>query len=478
MSLRRYLRIFDVIALLLQNREGLSLTEIKEALDLPISSLHNMLQTMVTAEVLTTSDDLRYFIGPRVVGMALATVATLDVRTLARRSLQVLAKAVGDDVYLAMKLGERVMYVDRWIGTQRISLDIRLGQPLVLHATATGKLFAAFDARLGARALEAPLSKLTANTITDAGKLEAEFKRIRARGFSKSNEEAVDGIVGYAVPIYDVDETMAAAIHISVLSGRASAEHERALISEALKAAEKAFEVIGTAPEALDALGAIFGMLARHERAAELFRRAVAARPEVPQYLVNLAATERMLGLLDDAEMHCTLALAQNPGYALAHYIRSDLRLQSAERNHIGEMESLLEGDGLDWRSAVLVRYALGKECEDVEADDRAFAHVAAGARLLRQHVAYDVRTDIAAVEGHIAMQNRSWLAALARRGSDAAPVFVCGLPRTGTTLVERIIGAHSAVESNTTKPSRIMPISFVPPSSSVDVHRRFPRPA
>jgi Flp pilus assembly protein TadD len=219
-------------------------------------------------------------------------------------------------------------------------------------------------------------------------------------------------------------------------------------LGQALKAAETASEVIGTAPEALDALGAIFGMLGQHRRAVELFRRAIAARPDVSQYLVNLAATERMLGLLADADTHCRLAIAQNPGYTLAHYIRSDLRVQSADRNHIAEMESLLEGGGLDWRSTVLLRYALGKECEDVEAHERAFAHVAAGARLLRQHTDYDVRADIAAVERAIATQNRSWLAALARNGSAAAPVFVCGLPRTGTTLVERIIAAHSAVDS------------------------------
>jgi tetratricopeptide (TPR) repeat protein len=219
-------------------------------------------------------------------------------------------------------------------------------------------------------------------------------------------------------------------------------------VGQALAAAETASAVIGTAPDALDALGAIFGMLAQHRRAAELFRRAVAARPDVPQYLVNLAATERALGLLDEADMHCGLALAQNPGYALAHYVRSDLRVQSADRNHIVEMESLVQAGALDWRATVLLRYALGKECEDVEAHDRAFAHVAAGAGLLRQHVAYDVRADLAAVERAIATQNRSWLAALARNGSAAGPVFVCGLPRTGTTLVERIIAAHSAVDS------------------------------
>ena len=234
MSPERYLRTFDVLGLLVQNKDGLRLTEIKEALGLPVSSLHNMLQTMVAAEVLTVTEDLRYSIGPRVVGIALSTVASLDVRTLARRTLQDLAKAIGDDVYLGMNLGQRVFYVDRCVGTQRVSLDIRLGEPLSLHATATGKLFAAHDARVAARSLAGPLKKLTSSSIIDPRKLEAEFKRIRSRGYAKSEEEAVDGVVGYAIPIYHADGALAAAIHVSVLGRRATKAHERKLIEAAI----------------------------------------------------------------------------------------------------------------------------------------------------------------------------------------------------------------------------------------------------
>ena len=245
MSPERYLRTFDVLGLLVKNKDGLRLTEIKEALALPVSSVHNMLQTMVAAEVLTVTEELRYSIGPRVVGIALATVASLDVRTLARRTLQDLAKAIGDDVYLGMNLGRRVFYVDRYVGTQRVSLDIRLGEPLSLHATATGKLFAAYDARLAARSLAGSLKKLTSNTITDPRKLDAEYKRIRNRGYAKSEEEAVDGVVGYAIPIYHAAGTLAAAIHVSVLARRATRAHERKLIEAALACAGQVQRSLG-----------------------------------------------------------------------------------------------------------------------------------------------------------------------------------------------------------------------------------------
>ncbi len=222
-----------MLGLLAQHKEGLRLTEIKQALGLPVSSLHNMLQTMVAAEMLTVTDELQYSLGPRAVGIALSIVASLDIRTLARRHLQDLAKLIGDDVYLGMNLGQRVFYADRCTGTQRISLDIRLGESLFLHSTATGKLFAALDARLATRAMAGALRKMTANTITDSRELENEFKRIRARGYSKSQQEAIDGIVGYAIPIHHAAGTLAAAIHVSVLGQRANRSHERKLIDAA-----------------------------------------------------------------------------------------------------------------------------------------------------------------------------------------------------------------------------------------------------
>lgn len=245
MSPDRYLRSFDILGLLARSKQPLRLTEIKDALGLPVSSVHNMLQTMVAAEVLTVTDELRYGTGPRAFGIALATVASLDVRTLARRHLQALAKDIGDDVYLGLHLGRRVFYADRCAGTQRVSLDIRLGEPLFLHCTATGKLFAAFDAKLGHRALAGPFKKLTANTILDAAALEAEFKRIRARGYAKSEEESFDGVVGYAVPIRQSAPTLAAAVHVSVIGRRATKAHERKLIDAALACAEQVERSLG-----------------------------------------------------------------------------------------------------------------------------------------------------------------------------------------------------------------------------------------
>jgi hypothetical protein len=75
----------------------------------------------------------------------------------------------------------------------------------------------------------------------------------------------------------------------------------------------------GSSPEALHVLGGIFGLVGQHGRVEDLFRRAVAIRPEVPQYLFNLAATKRMIGKFDAAEAHCDAALSRDRHYCLAH---------------------------------------------------------------------------------------------------------------------------------------------------------------
>ncbi len=216
----------------------------------------------------------------------------------------------------------------------------------------------------------------------------------------------------------------------------------------AFEATAAAAKLVDGAPDALDACGAMFGLLGLHERAKPYFLRAVEARPEVPQYLFNLAATERMTGALEAAELHCDAAIALDRSFGLAHYLRSDLRIQTTDRNHVAEMEALLGSDRLALPSKVMLRFAVAKECEDLDLNARAFDHVEAGCELQRRAINYDAKADIAEIDRIIATHTRSWLAAAPLGHAAATPVFVAGLPRTGTTLVERIIASHPAMSS------------------------------
>lgn len=244
----RYSRTFDVLELLVGHPDGMTATEISKRLGLPISSSHNLLQRMVSAEVVNVTDDLRYSLGSRAVRLGIRIVDGLEVRAVARRHLLDLARSTGEDVYLAVGLGRRVSYVDRVPGSRPVTVDIRLGQSLYLHATSVGKLFAAYEDHLRRRALAGPRPALTEHTLTEAADLEQELDRIREQGFAVSREEAVMGVVGLAVPICGADGTLVAAIHISALLPQVTHEREHALVEAAASTAAAVERELGRAP--------------------------------------------------------------------------------------------------------------------------------------------------------------------------------------------------------------------------------------
>lgn len=241
----RYSRTFDVLELLVGRSDGMTLTEISKRLGLPVSSSHNLLQRMVTSEVVNVTEDLRYSIGPRAVRLGIRIVDGLEVRALARRHLQDLARTSREDVYLAVRLGRRVTYVDRLPGSHPVTVEIRLGQTLFLHATSVGKLFAAYEDQLRRQLFTQPRPALTEHTLTEPGELEDELNRIRRQGYALSREEGVLGVVGLAAPIRDAYGSVVAAIHISTLKMRMTPELESSLIEAASTTAARVERDLG-----------------------------------------------------------------------------------------------------------------------------------------------------------------------------------------------------------------------------------------
>ena len=171
-----------------------------------------------------------------------------------------------------------------------------------------------------------------------------------------------------------------------------------------------------------------------------------------PQLLFNRAAVRRYLGELAQAEADYDRVIALKPTDYEAYRNRSDLRTQSAERNHIAELEALVAASHLDWRAAVQIHYALAKEYEDLGDYPRSFQHLQHGARIRRAHMQYDVERDLATVDWIIESFPVAPSEAMADPGkvapSAAAPIFILGLPRSGSTLVDRILSSHSLVSS------------------------------
>jgi tetratricopeptide (TPR) repeat protein len=197
----------------------------------------------------------------------------------------------------------------------------------------------------------------------------------------------------------------------------------------------------------LNAIGSLFNLANDHARALAAYDQAVALEPDNPQVLYNRAAVRRFVGEFAQAEADYDRAIALNPGDYEAYLNRSDLRIQSGERNHVAELEALLARGPPSPPAEVFLRHALAKEYEDLEDHARSFAHLRRGAQLRRQHLRYDVAVDVATVDWIIDAFGQAPGEARREAASDA-PIFIVGLPRSGSTLVDRILSSHSRVFS------------------------------
>jgi tetratricopeptide (TPR) repeat protein len=217
--------------------------------------------------------------------------------------------------------------------------------------------------------------------------------------------------------------------------------------TEALRVAKRLMKTDLSAPT-LSNLGSFFSLCQRHTEALQCFHRAVAREGQNGHYLYNLATAQRAIGDLAGAEVSCERAIQANPRDSQALYLRSDLRTQTAQSNHVAELESQLGADIATVQDRTLICFALAKELEDIGEYERAFQHLRAGAAAYRGTLQYDVNNDISVIDAIIETHTAAALRSVAGGYDKAAPVFVVGMPRSGTTLVERIIGSHNDVVS------------------------------
>jgi tetratricopeptide (TPR) repeat protein len=217
--------------------------------------------------------------------------------------------------------------------------------------------------------------------------------------------------------------------------------------SEALGVTDAVERRVPADPAIWSAIGTLRSYANDQRRSLAAYDRAVALAPHEPHFIYNRASVRRFLGDLEGAEADYDRVIALKPLDYEAYMNRSELRVQTALRNHVLQLEGLAASNITDWRGDVQVRFALAKEYEDLGEYAKSFEQLRSGAKRRREHLQYDVATDVATVDW--IMSAFPAIQADTAPGAGAeAPIFVVGLPRSGTTLVERILSSHSGVSS------------------------------
>ena len=216
---------------------------------------------------------------------------------------------------------------------------------------------------------------------------------------------------------------------------------------EAVAASDEALRLKPDFAEAHGNRGNALQILGRIHDAEAAYREAVDHKPNFAEAHSNLGNALQELGRLDEAAAAYQRALDLKPNFPAAHRAIGAVKSYAPDDPAIGRMTALLDNPALGDDDAIQLWFALAKAHDDTGDHDRAFDAMARGNELKRNAVDFDVTAFENAAEAIIESFTAPLFERLRGAGAESdLPIFIVGMPRSGTTLVEQILGSHPDV--------------------------------
>jgi len=217
------------------------------------------------------------------------------------------------------------------------------------------------------------------------------------------------------------------------------------------EAEKSANEVLRLGPDIAEShmvYAGVVGMAGRHEEAIESYRKALEIDESKVGAISSIAHLLKTIGRHDEAVAKYRESIVRDPAYTEAFWSLANLKTYDFEDSEIEMMEGLLADESLKDESRVHLHNALGFAYEAREDYDRAFSNFDQCCTMRRQAESYDPVQTEHLFDHTIAMFNDEFFSARSGCGcDDDSPIFIVGLPRSGSTLLEQILSSHSEVE-------------------------------
>lgn len=196
------------------------------------------------------------------------------------------------------------------------------------------------------------------------------------------------------------------------------------------------------------AKAAALGRVGGYQEAIGLYEEILAGRPDQPKIWMSYGHVLKTVGRQADSIAAYRRAIAGAPHLGEVWWSLANLKTVRFDEADIAAMTAALAQPGLDEEDKLHLHFALGKALEDGGQAAEAFGHYSEGNRLRRAAVGYDPRLIERHVRRSAELLTADFFAARAGWGSAAGdPIFIVGLPRAGSTLIEQILASHSRIE-------------------------------
>ena len=198
----------------------------------------------------------------------------------------------------------------------------------------------------------------------------------------------------------------------------------------------------------LDMAGEAYFDMGHYDEAWSLYEQACQQQPTVEQYQAHLASCAVYLGKINRAKSIYNSILKRYPRHQKTHYEIAQLE-RARNDSHIKRMLKVLKKSDHNPESNIYLYYALGKEYEDLGRWRDSFRYYEKAGVAVKKVANYHVSNDVELMDEIIKVCSDGWLQdSPATSSTSQTPIFVVGLPRTGTTLTDRILSSHSKVHS------------------------------
>lgn len=193
---------------------------------------------------------------------------------------------------------------------------------------------------------------------------------------------------------------------------------------------------------------AALGRVGEFDEALELYEQVLQVLVKQPKIWMSYGHMLKTVGRQADAVTAYRRALSLAPALGEIWWSLANLKTVAFDDGDVAAMLSALDQDDLDAADRFHLHFALGKAFEDRREPEAAFRHYERGNSLRKTHIPYDAEQTRAAVDRAKTLYTPAFFAARRDFGAPAPdPIFIIGMPRAGSTLIEQILASHSMVE-------------------------------